>query len=510
MKALRKKITKLFFLLFLFNTSLSQVHVYSNPMENLPVHYKLADGIKGKAMDLTAASSFRQPLSENDSFPVAAGNFTISLWVKAPLSAKEGYTILHCTSSSTEEKQILSIGMQPGGSWFFRVCAVSKKDSIAYDYKPVLPYQLINDNKWHFLGITCDSIKKEFALYYDGYNKALIHTPGLLPLQLKDISIGGLMEGVDGQWETFNGYIDEVNVFDRIILASQFYKEYLRQMPHAIHKPAVLSTKTFSVMNFNILHGGHETGKETGVQRIVDVIKSSGADIISMQETYGSGPAIADALGFYFYLRSTNLAVFSRFPIESSLPAGRAFNSGGVLIDIPGSKQVAFYTNWLNYPFDYWDLLEKGMEIDSASWYQRQDTVNAEMLRYTLKCISPFINSSKNIPVIFCGDLNTGSHLDWIEATRHLNNGHVMPFPATRLMEKEGFIDSYRFLHPDPLKERGTTWSPFFPGAFKDRIDYIYYKPTGLKPVKSKTISWHPVRYPSDHAAVVTKFIILK
>ena len=73
-------------------------------------------------------------------------------------------------------------------------------------------------------------------------------------------------------------------------------------------------------------------------------------------------------------------------------------------------------------------------------------------------------------------------------------------------MEKNGFSDSYREIHADPLKERGITWSPTFTNAFKDRIDYIYYKGNEIKPIQSFTISKHPVKYPSDHAAVVTVF----
>lgn len=43
--------------------------------------------------------------------------------------------------------------------------------------------------------------------------------------------------------------------------------------------------------------------------------------------------------------------------------------------------------------------------------------------------------------------------------------------------------------------------------TFKDRIDYIYCKGKPLKPVRSFfTIDSRPVKYPSDHAAVVHIF----
>lgn len=41
----------------------------------------------------------------------------------------------------------------------------------------------------------------------------------------------------------------------------------------------------------------------------------------------------------------------------------------------------------------------------------------------------------------------------------------------------------------------------------QDRIDYIYYKGDHWNAVDSVMISGHPVRYPSDHGAVITTFM---
>ena len=61
-------------------------------------------------------------------------------------------------------------------------------------------------------------------------------------------------------------------------------------------------------------------GDEAGLKKTVEVIRSSGADVVCMQETYGSGAAIAYALGFTLYLRSSNLSVMCRYPL------GRTFD----------------------------------------------------------------------------------------------------------------------------------------------------------------------------------------
>ena len=38
------------------------------------------------------------------------------------------------------------------------------------------------------------------------------------------------------------------------------------------------------------------------------------------------------------------------------------------------------------------------------------------------------------------------------------------------------------------------------------RIDFIYYKGKKVKAVRSEMIDSHPVRFPSDHAAMITTF----
>jgi len=78
-------------------------------------------------------------------------------------------------------------------------------------------------------------------------------------------------------------------------------------------------------------------------------------------------------------------------------------------------------------------------------------------------------------------------------------------------MQKAGLIDSYRELHINPLTDPGLTWTPTAATSsdkygLRDRIDYIYYKGAGLCPIESKVIDYHPIMFPSDHAAVQTIF----
>ena len=66
----------------------------------------------------------------------------------------------------------------------------------------------------------------------------------------------------------------------------------------------------------------------------IEAIRASGADVVTMQETYGSGAHIAAGLGFHYYLRSSNLSVMSRFPIVDVHRLGPAFRFGGVTIEL--------------------------------------------------------------------------------------------------------------------------------------------------------------------------------
>uniref|UniRef100_A0A914YG37 Endonuclease/exonuclease/phosphatase domain-containing protein n=1 Tax=Panagrolaimus superbus TaxID=310955 RepID=A0A914YG37_9BILA len=140
---------------------------------------------------------------------------------------------------------------------------------------------------------------------------------------------------------------------------------------------------------------------------------------------------------------------------------------------------------------------------------------------------SQAIERSHEIPVIVCGDLNSPSHLDWIEETKDLHGGWVVQWPATFLLQtKTGLKDSFRELYPSPIENLGITWSTVNRASgsewdYKipeplDRIDYIFYKSERLKPVNtfvyagSEPLQQIPNQttndYPSDHFSVITDF----
>merc|ERR1719443_460157 len=101
---------------------------------------------------------------------------------------------------------------------------------------------------------------------------------------------------------------------------------------------------------------------------------------------------------------------------------------------------------------------------------------------------------STDVPVILAGDFNEGSHLDWTAATKNLfdHNGVEIEWRHSKMLSAAGFQDTWRQLHPDPVKQPGHTWPSEARGAGytgwgpksdeRDRIDFVYHNGRGLRP----------------------------
>ena len=104
-------------------------------------------------------------------------------------------------------------------------------------------------------------------------------------------------------------------------------------------------------------------------------------------------------------------------------------------------------------------------------------------------------NDGEQIPIIIMGDFNEPSALDWTTATANTadHNGLVYPWDSTELLRQDGYVDSYREVYPDPVKNPGYTWPAAARGTDgvrkktswlkmadeRDRIDFIFYKKGG-------------------------------
>lgn len=261
----------------------------------------------------------------------------------------------------------------------------------------------------------------------------------------------------------------------------------------------------FKVMTWNIWHGGREDGNDVGPARVVDVIRSAQADVVAMQETYGSGELIAKELGFHLLARGTNLSIHSRFPILEDVSVFEEFKCVGALLELPDNRRLIFYSIWLPYDKDIW--LENSRAGKPVSELVKACQPSADDLREVHTAIRNRLKDDKyaGIPVIIAGDFNSMSHLDY-SAVAKSDFGNIIDWPTSRILTNDGFRDAYREVHPTVHRLTDRTWSPRFPQQEQDRIDFIYYHGGKLEAVSAANVDSHAEKFPSDHAAVVAGF----
>ena len=262
---------------------------------------------------------------------------------------------------------------------------------------------------------------------------------------------------------------------------------------------------SFGVMTWNIWHGGREDGKALGPQRVIEIIRDSKADIVAMQETYGSGELISDALKFHFHPRGTNVSIHSRYPVVEDISVFEAFKCVGALLELPGNRRLAFYSVWLPYNKEIW---KKGTrDVTKPDTMLAACQASCDDLEKIKSLINERLKGKQyqNVPIVIAGDFNSMSHLDYIKAAKDQYQV-VIDWPTSRVLANDGFRDAWRILNPTVSREKDRTWTPRFPDQEQDRIDYIYFRGEQLSPRDSVMIDRHQVKFPSDHAAVVVRF----
>ena len=286
-----------------------------------------------------------------------------------------------------------------------------------------------------------------------------------------------------------------------LLTAGWFYSPIGLARDQSFDEPA----KALRVMTWNIWHGGREDGEQVGPQRVIDVIKQSGADIVAMQETYGSGEIISKGLGFNYQPRGTNLSIHSRYKILEDISVFEEFKCTGSLIELPNKHKLAFYCIWLPYGDDIW--LPGVRENTSLEKMQAACKPSADDLQKIVTQIKKRLSDPKydKASIMIAGDFNSMSHLDY-GTTSVDQYSNLIDWKTSRVMTAENFRDSYRETNPTIDRTVDSTWSPRFPDQEQDRIDFIYYKSKQFRASKSKVIQTHPTKFPSDHAAVLTEF----
>ena len=275
---------------------------------------------------------------------------------------------------------------------------------------------------------------------------------------------------------------------------------------------------SFNVMTFNTWYSAQYGFG--GLGRVSEIIAELNIDIIGFQETNPSSIIEIKSLlnnyeGYeqlYSPASQSNISIISRFPISEIYD----YNIYGIGADVLiNTDTVKFVSSHLTAePYGPYGLYE-GLSINEV-------IENELSTRYieNLDIYNQIINNSSNnpqLPVIYVGDHNTPSKLDWGLNNINQNFGFSIEWPVSEFLLNNNFYDSYRLVNPSIYDDIGLTWSPGYPKNnfdswdVHDRIDMIYFKhglSNKLYPIDSYIYDCDP--WPSDHRAVVTEFAICK
>ena len=306
------------------------------------------------------------------------------------------------------------------------------------------------------------------------------------------------------------------------------------------------NTTELKVMTWNIwgrlnLEPRYTINGKTARERVVEIIKESEADIITMTETYGSAAYIAEALKYHYYTpkADANLTIFSRYPIENfgNVKDLSPFSFIAATAKLPNNKKVRIYNIWLTSGGRH--IVEIKNQTLSDQEFNEGDENRHEHIQELLQHqdFKQDLANKDEIPLIVAGDFNCVSHLDYNQETKSkgLNYNRILANNVSLAMQKNGFVDTYRFVNSNITnKTLGYTWTTvgleytyvenqgFVPITSKThpepeyrdpfaRIDFIYCAGDGIKPISSKTIINHASNtnrsfpeFPSDHGAVLS------
>ncbi|MER7175474.1 endonuclease/exonuclease/phosphatase family protein [Streptomyces mesophilus] len=319
--------------------------------------------------------------------------------------------------------------------------------------------------------------------------------------------------------------------------------------------------RTLKVLQFNIWLGGSRV--DGGRAGIADTIAAVRPDVVLLSESNPQRVAdlLADlterGLTFHDNANPTDPAVISRFPIvdRASFPSwSKAVISveGTEIAVYSGHLEYRYYVNYLPRGYgggtpapletsEYgWDEIPTG-PITDVDLITRLNEASGRTAVTKTMLADAAAERRRGRLAILGGDFNEPSFRDWTRRTRNLfdHNGTVVDWSTTRAIEDAGFRDTYREIHPDPVRTPGFTWPSDNPGAEtgeltwapkadeRDRIDFVYYHPdrrirlldsvivgpsttivrnerveeTGRDPFWEPTWTW-----PSDHKAVLSTF----
>ncbi|MER7472898.1 endonuclease/exonuclease/phosphatase family protein [Micromonospora sp. NPDC000018] len=218
------------------------------------------------------------------------------------------------------------------------------------------------------------------------------------------------------------------------------------------------------VMTLNTAVGG----QNSSATAVAEAIRTTGADIVGIQEPFGSVQTFKQVTGFYY---NDRLGILSRFPIIDNGQRDYVY-----IAVRPGEVVAISNVHLPAAPYWPYQLRDRNVTAEAAVAGENNSRIRDMAGRFaTLPAVA-----ARNVPVFLTGDFNNPSHLDWVESTKDRHFGHVVEWPVSARLAELGLRDSYREIHSDPAAKPAHTWTPghpigtVSPNEVHDRIDFVY------------------------------------
>ena len=275
--------------------------------------------------------------------------------------------------------------------------------------------------------------------------------------------------------------------------------------------PSVSST-SLKVMEFNIEYGG----TQVSFAKVVEAVKKAQPDVVGLEEAETNTGRLAKAAGYPYWSDSSQ--VVSKYPILTPPEAKGNY----VFVELGPGHGVALANVHLPSDDPGPQAIKHGAPVGKVLAAERK--YRLPYIQTDLRLLPPL--AGRGIPTFLVGDFNAPSWRDYTQevvGTRDYVK-YVVEWPVSKAVEAAGFTDSWRAVHPDPLRSLGLTWwaarpkvAGWNPGrtAPQDRIDFIYSagpaKTTAAQLAGEKggpEVTFGVRPWPSDHRAVVTTFTV--
>lgn len=444
------KVAKDWIALFLQNTTPAQGNnvgsLYINGTQTASSKTKASGSVIFTA-GISIAGNYKVCLLANDGYTIrATANFTVATVSAVPIanfSARSTSIITGGTTTFTD----LSTGTPTSWSWSFPGGTSSKSTA----KNPVVNY---STNGVYAVTLTATNSNGTNTLTKSDYITVAAQGANI---NLKFLQLNTLRQGTEVP-NTDNGtkyIVDIVNAINPDIVCFQEVMNYNG-----------IDWTTIVINQLAALGKTYYRGYVSGL-----------ASIISKYPITLQGPQLNRISPFIIDINGTSIVVCSAYldsqNYASFLP--RAYNCGG-------SGTYSKYSGWT--PLNPFTSITDLTTIKNVNLNSDRDEE-----------ITTFVNAMKNEtrPVFLLGDLNEPSQLDWTakQANLYEHHGVVYQWDNSVTFKNNGYTDAYRQVYPDEILNPGISWpaytletkSPsYFAGQSddRDRIDFVYYKGTGV------------------------------